>query len=201
MAVVDRVREVVGVRRAAPALFTLPGGGRLLVGSDAGVWVVDQDGSKRLLAGYREASWSPFGRFVVATKRNELAALEPDGDVRWTIARPGVRFARWGGTATDTRIAYLSSHELRVVAGDGTDDHRVARRVADVSPVWRTGAAHVLTYVGGDGFARVHGERLEEAPAVIQVDWVADRRLVLPSAGYPRCCSESPRFRRPLVRS
>ena len=34
------------------------------------------DGSKRLLGGYREASWSPFGHFVVAARPNELVALE-----------------------------------------------------------------------------------------------------------------------------
>ena len=36
MAVVDRVREVVAVERTAPALFSLPAPGRLLVASDAG---------------------------------------------------------------------------------------------------------------------------------------------------------------------
>ena len=78
-AVLDEVREVVGVERAQPALFSLPAPGRLLVASDAGLWVVQQDGSKRLLGPYREGSWSPFGRFVVAARENELAALEPDG--------------------------------------------------------------------------------------------------------------------------
>ena len=146
MAVVDRVREVVAVERTAPALFSLPAPGRLLVASDAGVWVVDADGRKRLLAGYREASWSPFGRFLVATGANELAALEPDGGVRWTLSRPGVRHARWGGTEVDTRIAYLSRSELRVVAGDGTGDRAVGHALA-VAPAWRPGAGHVLTYV------------------------------------------------------
>ncbi len=146
MAVVDRVREVVGVERAAPALFSLPAPGRLLVASDPGVWVIEADGKKRLLAGYRDASWSPFGRFIVATRDNELAALEPDGDVRWTLARPGARDARWGGTDVDTRIAYLSRNELRVVAGDGTGDRAVGPALA-VAPAWRPGAGHVLTYV------------------------------------------------------
>jgi hypothetical protein len=146
MAVVDRVREVVGVERSAPALFSLPARGRLLVASDAGVWVVEVDGSKRLLAGYREASWSPFGRFVVATRENELAALEPDGDVRWTLARPGVSSAAWGGTRTDTRIAYLSGGELRVVAGDGSGDRAVGPALA-IAPAWRPGPGHVVTYV------------------------------------------------------
>ena len=69
-----------------------------------------------------EASWSPFGRFVVAARPNELAALTPDGEVRWTLARPDVRLPRWGGTRTDTRIAYFSGGELRVVGGDGKGD-------------------------------------------------------------------------------
>ena len=71
-----------------PALFSLPAEGSLLVSSDAGVWVVRENGSRRLLGDYREASWSPFGRFVVAAGENELAALEPDGDVRWTLRGP-----------------------------------------------------------------------------------------------------------------
>ena len=104
----DGVREVVGVEKAQPALFSLPAPGRLLVAADSGAWVVDEDGSKRRLGSYREASWSPFGRFVVASRRNELVALTPGGEVRWTLARPDVRFPRWGGTKTDTRIAYLS---------------------------------------------------------------------------------------------
>ena len=146
MAVVDRVREVVGIERSAPALFALPAPGRLLVASDAGAWVVQADGTKRLLAGYRDASWSPFGRFLVATRRNELATLEPDGTLHWTLARPGVRLARWGGTQADTRIAYVDHTGIRVVAGDGTGDRLLAP--AETGPLaWRPGARHLLAYV------------------------------------------------------
>ena len=113
-AVLDEIRQVVGVEGSAPALFSLPAPGRLLVTADSGVWVVDEDGSKRLLGDYREASWSPFGRFVVATRANELVALTPDGTVRWSLARPDVRLPRWGGSRTDTRIAYFSA---RAAAG------------------------------------------------------------------------------------
>ena len=141
-AVVDRIREVIGVERAQPALFRLPTGGRLLVASDAGVWVVEQDGKKRLLPGYREASWSPFGRFVVATKANELAALERDGDVRWTLARGNVRSPRWTGSESDTRIAYLDRSGIRIVAGDGTGDRGLSPEVAPIA--WRPGAGYVL---------------------------------------------------------
>jgi hypothetical protein len=154
-AVLDEIRDAVGVERAQPALFSLPAPGRLLVASDAGVWVVQQDGSKRLLGDYREASWSPFGRFVVAARENELAALEPDGHVRWTLARPAVRAPRWGGSETDTRIAYVSGGDerrstLRIVAGDGTDDHRLGPALP-LAAAWRPTRPHTLAYVARQG--------------------------------------------------
>lgn len=149
-AVLGELREAVGVERAQPALFSLPAPGRLLVASDAGVWIVQQDGSKRLLGPYREASWSPFGRFVVAARDNELAALEPDGDVRWTLSRPGVRSPRWAGTETDTRIAYVDTTGLRVVAGDGTGD-RLVVPAARAPLAWRPGSLSELTYVDRRG--------------------------------------------------
>ena len=154
-AVLDELREVVGVEESAPALFSLPTPGRMLVTADSGAWVVEQDGSKRLLGDYREASWSPFGRFVVASRANELAALTPEGEVRWSLARPDVRFPRWGGTRTDTRIAYFSRGVLRVVGGDGKGDRVLDRNVVVREPRWQPGQGHRLAYVRRDGSIRV----------------------------------------------
>jgi hypothetical protein len=154
-AVLDEIREAVGVEKSAPGLFSLPAPGRLLVTADSGAWVVGHDGSKRRLGSYREASWSPFGRFVVASRRHELVALTPEGDVRWTLARPDVRFPRWGGTKTDTRIAYLSGGGLRVVGGDGKGDRLLDRQAARRAPLWREGPMHVLVYARRDGTVRV----------------------------------------------
>ena len=192
-AVLDEIREVVGVERAQPALFSLPTPGRLLVTSDAGVWVVQQDGSKRLLGPYREASWSPLGRFVVAAGENELAALEPDGDVRWTLARPRVRFPRWTGSATDTRIAYVDRTGIRVVAGDGTGDRSLVRDVR--GPLaWRPGSGYVLAYAtprhvlvvdttSGRTLARV----TRPSGPVTAIEWSSDgRRLLVLSAHHLR---------------
>jgi hypothetical protein len=153
-ALADDVRDAfVGVEKAKPELFTIRGGGSLVVESDAGAWVVSDDGSKRLLGPYREASWSPFARFVVVSRPNELAALEPDGTVRWKLARPRVRFPRWGGSAIDTRIAYLSGGRLHVVAGDGTGDVDAGGlpSAAPVAPAWRPGLRHVVAYVTTQG--------------------------------------------------
>ena len=73
----------------APALTDLPGGGRLLVQSEAGTWVVQADGSRRLLGRYEQASWSPHGLFVAAAAGHTLSAIEPDGTVHWTLSAPG----------------------------------------------------------------------------------------------------------------
>ena len=149
-ALVASVRDAVGSDRAAPALFSLPAPGRLLVVSrnGGGVWIADADGSKRRLGEYDDARWSPFGRFVVAARDNALVALGPDGTERWSLARRGVASPRWGGTHTDTRVAYCSADGLRVVAGDGTADRLVSPRAC--SAEWRPGPEHVLTYLDGD---------------------------------------------------
>jgi hypothetical protein len=183
LAVLDEIREVVGVERSQPALFSLPSGGRLLVSSDAGLWVVQRDGFRRLLGAYQEGSWSPFGRYIAAAGPNELAALEPDGKVRWTLARPGVRSPRWTGSATDTRIAYLDRTGLRVVAGDGTGDRPLVRGVAAVAPSWRPGLGFVLAYadrsgriVAFDVAAELSLWRTRPGAAVRELRWTSDGR-------------------------
>ncbi len=169
-AVLDSIREAVGIERAQPALFSLPAPGRLLVESADGVWVVQADGSKRRLGDWREASWSPFGRYVVVARANELAAVEPDGDVRWSLARPNVRFPRWAGDRIDTRIAYLSGSSLRAVAGDGTGDRLLRRNVAAVAPAW----------LPGDGFRLAYTDR---AGRTVVVD--ADTGRILRASAVP----------------
>ena len=152
-AVVTSVRRAIGIVPVQRALFSLPARGNVL----AGAWVVHADGSTRRLGDYREAAWSPFGRFVVAARADGLAALEPNGRVRWTLARPEVRFPRWGGGRTDTRIAYLSGPTLRVVAGDGTGDRAVGP-AAPVAPAWRgavSAGALALAYADPRGRIRV----------------------------------------------
>ena len=176
-AVLDEIRQVVGVEESAPALFSLPAPGRLLVTAGSGVWIVDEDGSKRLLGDYREASWSPFGRFVVATRENELAALAADGTVRWSLARPDARLPRWGGSTTDTRIAYFSRGQLRVVGGDGKGDRPLDADAAERAPVWLPGGGHRLAYARRDGSVRV-----VDVDTGTMVDRDAPARLLKPPA-------------------
>jgi hypothetical protein len=147
-------KTVAGEKRAAPELFSLPSGGRLLVNSSYGPWIVQANGSRRRLGDYRDAAWSPHGKYVVVARPNEVVAVSPTGDVHWTVPRPHVRFARWGGSRVDTRVAYLSGRRLHMVAGDGTGDVDLCGEpaAAPVAPEWRPpGLPHVLAYVDSEG--------------------------------------------------
>jgi hypothetical protein len=141
--------------RPEPELAEIPGGGRLLVQSSAGPWVVQPDGSRRLLGDYEGAAWSPRGLFVAATKGRTLSAVEPDGDPRWSITAPGrVTHQRWSPTP-GYRIAYRSGKTLRVVAGDGTGDRLLARSTAPVAPAWSPLGDAGLAYVSSAGTLRI----------------------------------------------
>jgi hypothetical protein len=159
----DWVRDVVGEEDAKPELKTLPAAGEILVEGPDGVWIVRDDGSKRKLGDYDEATWSPNGLYVAVTDGNRLLAVDPEGEIRWEIEAPEtVEDPRWTGTRTDTRIAYRSGGHLWVVAGDGTDARVVAEDVLPIAPAWRPlgdtkfgpPAANVLSYVDGSGEIR-----------------------------------------------
>jgi hypothetical protein len=144
--VISSIREAVGVKKAQRELFSLPAPGRLLVNSASGPWVVQQDGARRLLGRFDEASWSPYGRFVVATRGDEVVAMDPSGKVHWVLGVPVPRLPAWGGTHTDTRIAYLSGERLRVVAGDGTGDAAGCPGWVPMSPAWQPGSTRILAF-------------------------------------------------------
>jgi hypothetical protein len=161
--------RVAGEPNAEPALVRLPAPGILLVTSERGAWVVHGNGSKRLLGAYDGASFSPRGLFVVVTAGHRLVAVEPDGDPRWSLARPGrVADARWSPTP-GFRIAYRQGDTLRVVSGAGTGDRLLARGVAPVAPAWLPRANQtVLAYLRADGVIRAvdvdSGEELFRTP-------------------------------------
>lgn len=138
----------VGAAHSRPALAGLPAAGRLLVDSQVGPWVVEQNGARRRLGPYAAASWSPRGLFAVATGRNAVVALDPRGAPRWALARPNVAQARWS-PGDGFRVAYLSGRSLRLVNGDGTGDRLLAGTVSPLAPAWRPGAGHVLAYGRG----------------------------------------------------
>jgi len=173
-----------GVRNAEPALTQVPGGGRLLVSSPRGAWVVQPDGSRRLLGRYTEATWSPRGLFVAAASKRTLSAVEPDGTVRWSLsAGSPIGNPRW--SPSGVRIAYRARRTLRVVAGDGSGDRLLASRIAPVPPAWAPAGPHLLAYVGGGELVVANADTGEEIgsaaapPATRALAWAPDGSRLL----------------------
>ena len=115
----------------------------------------------QLLGRYRDGSWSPHARFVVATAGHRLVALDPrTGKVHWSItAAAPVRGARWSLEPTVPpccRVAYLTAGTLRIVAGDGSGDRELARADPRAAPAWRPGDhRRALAYVDPAGAVRL----------------------------------------------
>jgi WD40 repeat protein len=196
--VVDLVHDVIhpGAKHAKP-LTSLPAPGHVLVDSPQGPWVVNQDGSKRLLGDYRAATWSPHGYYLAVTAGDQLSAVEPDGTVHWSITRHHPTDARWGGP-DGFRIAYRTGTSMRVIAGDSTCDHLLASHVASTPPAWRPVAppeAKVSPACAGgyevalatpdgrvevlDADSRKVLSRSRPGPVPTELDWSADgSRLV-----------------------
>ena len=192
--VLNAIRDAVGRTKETrvvtykQALFSLPAPGRLLVNTARGPWIIRPDGGRRLLGRYHDASWSPRGLFVAALGRHDLVALEPNGTIRWSLARSGkLSSPRWSPEIEgSTRIAYLRGATLRLVAGDGTDDRELDAAVAPTAPAWKPGQSFVLAYVGAAGRIRVietdtgkllwHSLRL---PPLVQLTWSNDGTRLL----------------------
>ena len=137
-----------------PVLTALPAAGQLLVNSGTGPWIVQLDGSMRKLGPWWEGSWSPNAEHVAVTRAHRLAALTPDGTIRWSLARNRIlRGARWSlePPAECCRIAYLNGRELRVVAGDGTGDGPLRNVVGATAPAWRPESIRKLAFSTVDG--------------------------------------------------
>ncbi|TMK57137.1 MAG: hypothetical protein E6G51_08125 [Actinobacteria bacterium] len=171
--------------RPEPTLGEIPGGGRLLIQSAAGPWVVQPDGSRRLLGDYEEATWSPRGLYVGVAEGRTLSAVEPGGTPHWSFTAPArVSDQRWAPFGT--RIAYRSGQTLRVIAGDGTEDRMVAGSSAQITPAWSPLGDPTLAYVSGAGALRlVNSESLADlaaAPAlddVAEIEWAAGGKSIL----------------------
>lgn len=166
---------------AKSALTRLPAPGELLVTSATGTWIIHEDGSKRLLGDYEEATWSPNGLYVAVASGRELAAVDTRGATRWSIARGRISDPRWSPNEGH-RVAYRSGEGLRVIWGDGANDEALGP-AAPVAPAWkpRAGRRNVLAYVDRAGRVRVIDTDTEQLQGVsdpidapVQLEWSAD---------------------------
>lgn len=175
-----------------PAFAGLPKGGEVLAVSDGGAWVVSPDGGLQRVGSFSEAGWSPHGLHVVGVRGQRLAAVTPTGSVKWTLARPrAVHHPAWS-PGDGFRVGYLAGSTLRVVAGDGTEDHLVRRGAAPVTPAWRSGGGYVLTYAGtrarietvnADSGRRVWRRRTPGRPTALAWTHDGKRLVVLSGSG------------------
>jgi hypothetical protein len=189
LAVWSSIRDAV---RNEDHLLSLPTEGRILVNSQAGAWVVQRNGSKRLLSGYFDAAWSPHGLYLAASHGNDLVALEPNGRVHWKLARARpIGGPQW--SYEGYRIAYLAGPALRIVNGDGTGDRLLnANAVGTGLPAfaWRPGT-HQLAYKNAhneivlqdvdDGRVLWH----RQTKGVERILWSDDGQRLLVAAGPP----------------
>ena len=160
--VVSAVKDAtgIGVKNGKPALTSLPAPGSLVVESPLGPWVVNDDGSKRLLGDYRQATWSPHGIYLALARRDELAAITPTGVLHWTIAGSAISDPSW--SPAGNRVAYRSGDALWLAAGDASFHQQLVSSIAPVAPAWRPIAdptpalvqagpgVNVLAYVDSD---------------------------------------------------
>jgi hypothetical protein len=189
-AVRDWVDDVftAGVPNAEPGLTGIPGGGRLLVQTPAGPWVVQPDGSRRLLGDYGGATWSPRGLFVGAVGGRTLSAVEPDGTPHWSLSSAAtVSDPRW--SPSGFQVAYRSGAQLRVVGADGSDDRLLDPSVEPIAPAWGPSAPGLVAYIDADGSLRVAGIDSEgnasasaAAPGIVNLEWAGGSSTLLESS-------------------
>ncbi len=187
----------VGEENARPVLGSLPASGSVLVESPAGVWVVNDDGSRRLLGSYRHATWSATGLYVGVSDGRELFALTPQGDQRWVRTAPAtIRSLDWSSDE-GYRVAYVAGRELRVVAGDNSTDASLAPAVGSPAVAWRPEdiegqVRHELAYVDpgnrvvivNTDTRQVLGRSNRVTERVKSLQWSADgTRLMVEAAG------------------
>jgi WD40-like Beta Propeller Repeat len=188
----------VGEEDARPVLGSLPTSGAILTESRDGVWILRDDGSRRRLGDYDHATWSPNGLFVGVSDRRELFAVTTTGEQRWRVLAPAPISAIDWSSDDGFRGAYVAGGELRIVAGDGTDDASFRGVVGSPAIAWQPEsdedlAVHRLAFVNPKGQVTLADTdsdevlwRSAEIRAEIEsLQWSADgERLLVAGDGF-----------------
>ncbi len=175
--------------------------------SERGAWLVADDGSRRLLGKYREAMFSPHGLYVAATRGRSLTAVDPAGEVRWTISRPGeVTAPRWAPSGY--RIAFLEGGSVWVVPGDASTEPVPLDAATATAPAWRPPGAgsdaetepNVLTYAQRFSVTTRDADtgrvlfRARTARPARWIDWAGPDRLAVANPNGIRIYDRKGRF-------
>jgi hypothetical protein len=162
----------------------LPAPGRLLVVSDRGLWTVAGDGSRKRLGDWATGSWSPHAKHIVVASGSTVAAIRPDGTVRWRHTLPAkVADPRW--SPNGYHVAYRAGTRMHVIWGNGINDATLPGRAAPAAPAWRPGQPRTLAWARADGTVIVQDAytglvlwRHQGGP-VRHLSWSADGRRLL----------------------
>jgi hypothetical protein len=175
------------VPRPAPrpqAGLALPGGGRLLVHSGRGLWIVSASGARTPLGAWATGAWSPHGWHVAVASGRTLAALTPDGSVRWRRTLPAaVADPSWAPDGT--HVAYRAGPSLHLIWGNGLNDVALHGRAAAAAPAWRPSDPHTVAWARADGTVIVEDADTglvlwhHRASGVRHLSWSADGRRLL----------------------
>ena len=189
----DWIEEAVTVEEQRIPPLRLPAEGAILTVNDDGAWVLAADGSRRRLGDYEQATFSPNALNVAAVSGDELLAVDPRGELQWSISKPGRRITDPAWAPSALRIAYRAGPQLRIVEGDGSPDRLVAARVEPVAPAWRPHVPgeperDVLAYAEAGGGVRILDAAATAAGLPVVTDgtprllsWLDDGRLVVAS--------------------
>jgi len=168
----------------------LPAPGRLLVASDRGLWIVAGDGSRTRLGDWSSGSWSPHAKHIVVASGRTVAAIRPDGTVRWrhTLAAT-VHDPRW--SPNGYHVAYRAGARMHVIWGNGINDATLPGRAAPAAAAWQPNAPRTLAWAKADGTVIVQDAytglvlwRHKGGP-VRHLSWSADgKRLLIAGARH-----------------
>lgn len=187
----DWIEDAVTVEEERIPPVRLPADGSILTVNRDGAWVLGADGSRRRLGDYEQASFSPSSLNLAVVAGEQLMAVDPRGDLKWSISKPGRPIADPAWAPSALRIAYRAGSQLRIVEGDGSPDRLVSARVEAVPPAWRPYVPgeperDLLAYAGVDGAVRIldavesgEGLGVPVEGAVRRLTWLDDGRLVV----------------------
>jgi hypothetical protein len=123
-------------------------------------------------------------KHIVVASGRTVAAIRPDGTVRWRHALPAhVADPRWAPNGF--HVAYRAGTRMHVIWGNGINDATLPGRAASAAPAWQPNAPRTLAWARTDGTVIVQDAYTglvlwrHKAGPVRHLSWSADGRRLL----------------------